>query len=365
MNITDFIRQKGELTFEQYKFTEADAASLALLSYFTFETSGKTLKEAEGAALHSFAKPYRLKLLTDELLQPQESIEFGALIFNSNRYKDVVLKRYLIEDSPEDKIQYASMVFELEKNVYAICYRGTDLTLYGWEESFLIAAGEIPSQRRSLDYLVKTVSELPEEAKIYLIGHSKGGNFASYAFINAPLEVQKRIHKLYDLDGPGFHDDPYSQEKFLRIKKKVRKFLPFDSMVGTLLCDYKGYQVVSSVGKNGLEEHSLFNWQLSSDGRFIRLPSLSKTSMAFDKAFDQWGKEMPTEKRSQYIISLFEFLEACGVKQLTDLTEGLGRNRKRIIEEYRKSGKKERKLFIASSARLMQLYLKYLFSPAN
>ena len=87
------------------------------------------------------------------------------------------------------------MSFLLETGDICIAFRGTDSTLVGWKEDFNMSfLPVIPSQHDALEY-VEQISE-HYKGRLYICGHSKGGNLAVYASAFAVsythLDVYKR-----------------------------------------------------------------------------------------------------------------------------------------------------------------------------
>lgn len=364
MRITQYITKFGVRTFQEKKINDADFACFALLSYFTFEAIPPLPYKDNYLPLKNFNKAALIVALTSASLEPANSSKCAKAIFSSKRYGDVGVGYYEYESSAELKIQYAAMTFKIDDKNYVIAYRGTDLSLYGWEESFLISLGDIPGQKKATDYLERTIMALPEGSNVYIVGHSKGGNFASYAAVNCSEEARKRIRRIFDFDGPGNTEALYERPSFKEIASRFVKLLPYDSMIGTLLNDYKKYEVIKAKGHNGLEEHSIFTWEMDSRG-LLKMKDLSKSAKAFDKAFDKWETVMPTEKRKEYIEAFFRFLNACGIKELTDISGHLMEHAKTIIEQYRKSDEADKKLMVSSTGDLMKFFIHFRFSKID
>ena len=61
-------------------------------------------------------------------------------------------------------------------------------------------------------YVKKAAEKFP--GKLRLGGHSKGGNLAVWAAIQAPPLVRARIHLVDSFDGPGFARDLTSSKAY-------------------------------------------------------------------------------------------------------------------------------------------------------
>ena len=103
--------------------------------------------------------------------------------------------------------QYAAETFQLPDGTLLVAFRGTDDSLTGWREDFNMAfTYPVPAQKQAADYLEK-VGRLWPNARIMLTGHSKGGNIAIYAAMNARDQIKDRIERIYAFDSPGFNQD--------------------------------------------------------------------------------------------------------------------------------------------------------------
>lgn len=124
----------------------------------------------------------------------------------SPRFRAVEVGLYLSEFDPAREMQFAAMTFFYRDAFAFVGFRGTDESIVGWKEDFNMAyAMPVPAQDQASRYLAAAAPYLPE--RIIVGGHSKGGNLAEYAALHAPADVQNRIVRVYNLDGPGFKED--------------------------------------------------------------------------------------------------------------------------------------------------------------
>ena len=97
------------------------------------------------------------------------------------------------------------MTFFIDDKIF-VTFRGTDRSVVGWQEDFdLVLKDVIPSQEKAKNYLFKMVNLLKKP--VYVLGHSKGGNLAYFAYYFNDINVQDMVIKVYNLDGPGFKFD--------------------------------------------------------------------------------------------------------------------------------------------------------------
>lgn len=110
------------------------------------------------------------------------------------RYANVRLGAVVEHINQGEQTQFAAATFQLPdghkrrkptyKGTLVISFRGTDDSLIGWKEDFNMAFQyPVPAQRSASAYL-DMVARL-WEGPIILVGHSKGGNLAIYAAMNA------------------------------------------------------------------------------------------------------------------------------------------------------------------------------------
>ena len=79
---------------------------------------------------------------------------------------------------------------------------------------------EIPAQEEAVLYLQDVADQFPERF-LMVGGHSKGGNLAVYAAVQAPESIQDRICAVWSNDGPGFTDEFVHSDAFHRIEHRL------------------------------------------------------------------------------------------------------------------------------------------------
>ena len=112
--------------------------------------------------------------------------------------------------------------------------------------------------------ILREIAQKYPEKKIRIGGHSKGGNVAIYSAITASKEVQDRIIKVYNYDGPGFNKDIINKYGNDKIISKIETYIPQDSVVGRLLNHKEKMTITLSIEK-GILQHDIFSWQVLKD----------------------------------------------------------------------------------------------------
>ena len=233
--------------------------------------------------------------------------ELLMLIKGSIRYGNMRVSNFI--NLRSDETQFGAVTFRVGKNV-TVSYKGTDYALIGWIEN-MRGAYQYPTATHSLaiSYL-NNVSLYPDDV-LHVCGHSKGGNLAMAACMEAAGEklavmddelgrlqeageklvvmddelgspeketedgsvkasgtvtgaadcLFDRIKKIYNFDGPGFRKDEYDQVKFALMAEKLTTIVPTDSVVGVLMNNNTDYVVVKS-NSIALGEHYPTTWEV-------------------------------------------------------------------------------------------------------
>ncbi|MBR3690321.1 MAG: DUF2974 domain-containing protein [Eggerthellaceae bacterium] len=180
---------------------------------------------------------------------------------SSPRFRNMVVRDYINLFDAERELQFAAMTFVQNDDFAVVTFRGTDSSITGWKEDFNMAySAPVPAQEQALQYLEAVAGNLPE--KIYLCGHSKGGNLAEYAALKVSPEIQQRIERVFILDGPGFKEGFFGSSQYAPIIDRMYKVVPQDSIIGILLDSPVPLHVVPSNAK-GFNQHSVFTWEIA------------------------------------------------------------------------------------------------------
>ena len=325
-NIFDYLDWRGDLSFDMDGFNEVDNLILSVISYVDFSNvvpsepnnGGITLKEAERRLTELNRADQDLGLIV-----PDQICEFMKHAASSKRFSEILLYSYVDKIDEELGMQFSAITFGLPDKTLFIAFRGTDDTLVGWKENFNMSfASPVPAQVSAADYLVDTA--LSKHGKIRVGGHSKGGNLAIWATVNAPSRIQRRIIAAYNNDGPGFEERITERPEYIAVSDRLFTLVPESSVVGMLLEHTESYSIVKS-SQNALWQHDPFSWEIR--GReFIKATELSSFSKRTDKVLTEWITSMSAEERRRATDALFEVLESTGAKTLSDINSGKLKN---------------------------------------
>ncbi len=321
-NLIDYLHWRGDLSFAQSALNEVDSVLFVFLAYFDLEGIIPVDPERERITLreairlereHHVDKPYY-----GGAMVPSSDIQLMArLMSKSNRFANVRVTGFvnqIIEDTQEQFSAYTAL---LDDGSVFISFRGTDDTLIGWKEDMNMSfTDEIPGQRSAVDYLNRIARVT--DGGIRIGGHSKGGNLAVYAAARCAPEVRDRIVRVYNNDGPGFSKAFLESEGYLKVKERVLKLVPQESVVGMLLGNDDHYTVIRSA-KSGVLQHNCYLWEVR--GRhFVRQGTLTKKSLELSQVLNSWITDKDQATRREICDAFYEILTASEAKTLTDLT---------------------------------------------
>lgn len=320
-NILDFIKWRGDLDFIQDPFHEVDALILSAVSYV--ELDHIVSKEVqEQIPLRDAYEAFRGFLDNPKYRQlgrviPDEVLVLFEKMAECKRYASLKMSGYVNHIDEQSEEQFAAVTFQNDNGEIYVVYRGTDDTIVGWKEDFNIAYMDvIPAQEAALRYLTGVAGAL--KGKVFLMGHSKGGNLAIYAGAKCGKRLQKRIAGIYNMDGPGFMEEFLSLDAYQVVNEKTYWYLPYESMIGTLLYHGTNEYVVKSTNR-GIMQHDPFSWEVS--GRcLVREKGLSKESLIAHLAIDECMKKLTVSQRKQFVSLVFDALAATEAKTLSQIT---------------------------------------------
>ena len=299
---------------------------------------------------------------------------------SSPRYRGMrvgeVLERFdesNIDDSCEQ--QFAAVTFDLTdcigSSCFVVAFRGTDNTLVGWKEDFNMAFRcPVPAQESAAEYLFSISRrackdscksggirgifssvgdyfanlfnkksdfknsdldnsdntnsndcDLSDNPKIFVVGHSKGGNMAAYAAMR--LDAQDRslgnhINKIYSMDGPSFGSDVVDPKVFSRVVSRIEKVVPQSAFIGLIMDTGVPYKVTAA-DSIGLMQHFGMYWQVK-DGDFDYCDCVTPRALAVSKAANEWMMNLPFEERKRRIDSVYSIFSSLGYSTFDEMS---------------------------------------------
>ena len=235
--VFDYLRWRGDLTLAQDGFNEVDSLILCIISYINL----KKLRQ-----LWSFDPKDAMPMgdVCRHLTEEDEQLGLSTLDYiplmraaaETARFRDVSLFAFESLHDEAQQMQFAAVSFLLPDGSVYVAYRGTDMTIVGWQEDFNMSfLSAVPAQLKATEYAEAVARACPRRP-LRIGGHSKGGNLAAWAAVHLDEKLQrKRLIAAYNNDGPGFRTSLLPLPEHKRVAGRIVTIIPESSVVGILL----------------------------------------------------------------------------------------------------------------------------------
>ncbi|MBR0443697.1 MAG: DUF2974 domain-containing protein, partial [Clostridia bacterium] len=321
-NILDYLDWRGDIPFSVSPFNEVD--NLVFCEFCFIDLDGAlSSRVADGGMTVGEAVAYYFEKHPDDnesmgLIVPAEIRVLLRRMGESVRYKHLRVSGFVNHIDENIQKQFCALTVELNENELLVVFRGTDDTLVGWKENFNMSFLEaIPAQTEAVNYLNQVAADTTHP-RIFVAGHSKGGNLAIYSAIRCESAVQSRIMKVYSNDGPGYRREVVDSEAYRVMANRIVNIIPQSAIIGRLLEHDTQHRLVNS-SATGLWQHDGFSWEVKGN-QFVEAPALSHESEMIDKSLKKWIADMGTEQCEQVVDAMYRVLTATNAKTMTELT---------------------------------------------
>lgn len=333
-NIIDYLKLRGDLSFNQTDIEEVDKIILSRFSYLPFKEINLDKKET----IESISN--KMRNLEIKKFIWKDDKKFIEELGKTKRYKELIISDYKEILDIEAQKQFAAVTIWLPNRYKYISFRGTDMSLVGWKEDFNMSfMKDIPSQLEAVTYLNDIGRKY--RGKLILGGHSKGGNLAIYSAIFCKDRIKKKIVNIINADGPGFDKSVISSDNYKKIVDKIDTYIPQSSVVGRLLEHEDEYEIIQSTQK-GIMQHDIFSWQVN-EGNLVRIKSLTKDSQIINASLKNWLKSTTIEQRERFVNVIYEIILAAEAEYISDFKIDIPKRIKNIINTYKAISTEERK----------------------
>ena len=311
--LKDYIRWRGDLPFSVVPLNELDSAVLCELCYVDLS---RVLEPMSGNGI-TFRDAYR-KIVAKDCYRLLNAIggqqDFVEAAAGSKRFGELVVT-YYSDVFDAETIQFSAMHFELSPTTSFIAFRGTDNSIIGWKEDFMMSFTHIPSQDKAVEYLKTT---MVKNRDYYLGGHSKGGNLAVYASSLLDEEMKRHILQIYSFDAPGFAADVFDLKTIASMDHLLVCFTPHYGLIGNLFArDVKDKRIVLSV-QNNILQHDLVSWKVKGP-RFLYTSALDPRAVIIIDTFKEMMKDLTRDERKNFVSELFDAMESGGAETIDQL----------------------------------------------
>lgn len=319
-HLVDYIQWMGELSFTSLPFSEADALVLCMLSYYDFSP----LFSEGGEGPHPVSEALRLieedKVRVMLVGRDRGFAKILDCAARSRRYGSLLMRDYVDLYRQDPPLQFSALTF-CAPELRFVAFRGTDDSLAGWEEDFMISFTVTEAQKLAAEYLA---GHLSAELPVLVGGHSKGGNLALYASCSLGDEELEQLSHVYLLDGPGICPEVMDDGCLRRIDGKTTVIQPAFSIVGKLFePKFSDSRIVQS-SASGFVQHSLDTWGID-HGKLLAADGPNTRSVWINDLLARWIAGITQEDRVVFVQELFDVLAADGAVSLDEIEErGVG-----------------------------------------
>ena len=334
--IFDYLKSNQYDSFYDKDFTVLDALALTELAYLPFED----LVPAE-ISVQNYISLQHLAEQFEEKFQGKypplgmvnaHRLKLLSYLSRFKRYKHIRALGFANDVSLDSQKQFAAITYQIRPKEYLVVFRGTDDSIIGWKEDFhLTYMKEIPAQLAARDYLKEVLDKL--DGKVWLAGHSKGGNLATYAACHVETSIQDRVQKVYSFDAPGLHSSIRNSDNFKAIEGKILSIIPENSIVGMMLETPETDLVVKSK-TFGLLQHLMVSWEIEGD-QFKVVPKVTEDSIQVDQTLKSWTASLSEEELRDFFDLFFGLFIEADIHRFGDITVDTPVKIQKLIENRR------------------------------
>ena len=352
MELLDYLQWRNDVPLSVSPFNEVDNVIFSYLSYIDF----RDLKEDWKGFfdLKDLFRDFCEKHSLEEIQTTGEFTERAPLLLQEmmagERFSATKVG-YYAEDFDKNQVkQFAALVFLLPDGRNYISFRGTDKTITGWKEDFLMSCRtETAGAKEAVAYFNKIAPVL--EGELILGGHSKGGNFAMYAAAFCEAEYKERIVHVYNNDGPGFREEVIQSPEFQELLPKIITIAPQSSIIGQLLSNPAKQHVIHSTVK-GILQHDAMTWEAEKDR--LLSSELDELSHYAKTTLGSWLESMDDESRESLCTTAFSLIESTKSETFIEFSGNLMKNMETIWKEMGKLPEEKKKEIMDALANLME-----------
>lgn len=352
-DIFDYINWRGDLTFQQAPLNCVDSLIFSQMAYFPFDSLWSEEENGEITLAEAQKRRWeRLEQGEDAYFHMAKDRELFPAMAASRRFGSLKLRDFVNRIDVAQEKQFAAITVLLPEGA-AVVYRGTDNTLVGWNEDFnMTFTTPVPAQIDAVEYFSRAAEAVPAPGKIWLAGHSKGGNLALYAAMFCEDSLRSRIEGIYCNDAPGFDGTIVKKDHYQLVDGRLHSFVPQSSIVGMLFDHEEDYVVVHS-RQIGPLQHDLYSWSVQGPD-FVRLSAVKDSSVFWDRTIKDWLRRLEPEQREKFVDAIFAILGSTNANSFKDLRHDVLKNSGIILKSVAHLDPETRKLVLETMSLLLQ-----------
>ena len=317
MNMYDYLKWRGDLTFRQDGFNNVDNL---LFAYACYTDLTEVITENEVVTIHEAAERL-FKLHTEE-----EMLKSGSLIAHApvilrrmgetRRFGSIPISNYVRRVNEDETEQFSAMHFQIDPKTTYIAFCGTDDTIIGWKEDFQMSYKIINAEKSAAEYINQTAKKAFH--RYYVGGHSKGGTLAVYAAMKASPAIKKKIINVFSNDGPGISPIAMDKVRFAAIQSKLIKIIPELSIVGSLF-DNDDHKLIIKSSESLFWEHDAVGWQIL--GKEFEIGKPTEETRLIREGIHDFLDTMDLKQRQEWVDEMFLAFDKAGIVGVPDFSK--------------------------------------------
>lgn len=323
--IEDYLKYYGNKDLKELTWNTQDNLFCSILAYLAVESF---IEEKNINDFFEYVRYHEEKIIRD--YTARNSFEILKKALKCKRYEKLKISN--CKSIKDDLTMFGVITLKIE-NITVVSFKGSDKSAIAWKENLRLGyLYPTYTQKLAIDYFKDISGE-----KIYVNGHSKGGNLAMICAMECRNEIFEKIVSIDNFDGPGLRLNEFNSEKYNRIISKLKNYLPTNSYVGSMMYN-KNYNFIKT-NTIGISIHYPFNWSLFGT-EFIegKESSFSNkinniTTVGFKKLNEEMYKdtmetilkELPTDEKGYLTINIKE------IKRIINNVKGIDEETKEYI----------------------------------
>ena len=245
-NIMDYLATEFA-TFEQVPFCAVDALVLSEFCMVRMECILPAMKDEATIGGRAVARLRALipgrhgvcfkdALMAEHFgdmftgLVPEKIKELMFALAASPRFRDMRMEECASVFDEGACTQFAGLSFTYKNDFAFVGFRGTDCSFTGWREDFDMAymVHRCPHRKARCAIWMRRRPALPK--RLFVGGHSKGGNLAMYAAAKCDPKVRARIERVFSFDAPGFRRGMFDAGPNAELRTLIHRYVPRESL---------------------------------------------------------------------------------------------------------------------------------------
>lgn len=332
-NIISYVSNKNLIAFENASVNPVESLILAQISYYGYGEINKPVK------IRDFKISFGTENLLANVFNKKENEELLDALLISPKWSEIKLIDHMNVIDNTEEFQFAASTFEIMPSLYYIGFSGTDYSFAGWKEDFNLSyMDQIPSQSAALNYSKRMLDTL--SGKIYIGGHSKGGNLAEYVLYNIDEKYIDDIVRVDNFDGPGINFQGIDEGIFTQRKQILSKYIPENSIVGRIFeSDNIHSNIVASKAMKILD-HDPMTWRVSGYN-FVYSTSTTRVSDFIKGTIDDFDYNVEGKLKKDVLEDLYQIVLNLEIENLAEFSSNLASNLLTLRRLIKKQPKEE------------------------